>query len=301
MKKIMNLMIVALVTTAALAFSSCAKLDSVMDKAETIPGKMDSLNTNMDELKRLTIVGEMKKELEDTKNYKVLAPVPVDLNAAAKKAAENFTIDEVVPWVYNLLQKINEAKFEDNYGRPAKPDDAQAVEFEQNKLGTMSAISAVCGFLPESMINQMLVAIDNGDEDAATMVSMFAMRAYFINNVLMKEKYAPSKLTSIGAVEKAIFYNKQVENLLRLPYASSINVTINGFELNTDFNAGMSYGLDFSSAKVNWNAISNGMVSYLKVNQYSTDQNQVNSQLARQKAALDQITQGQAAWASVQP
>ncbi|MBC7464985.1 MAG: hypothetical protein H7256_03245 [Bdellovibrio sp.] len=298
MNKFMNLMILVV---AAFAFSSCSKIDSVMDKAETIPGKMDSLNTNMDELKRLTIVGEMKKELEDTKNYKVLAPVPFDLNAAAKKAAENFTIDEVVPWIYNLLQKINEAKFEDNFGRAINPNDPQAVEFEQNKLGTMSAISAVCGFLPESMINQMLVAIDNGDEDAATMVSMFAMRAYFINNVLMKEKYAPSKLTSIGAVEKAIFYNKQVENLLRLPYADKINVTVNGFELNTDFNAGMSYGLDFNAAKVNWSAISNGMESYLKVNQYSTDPNQVKNQLARQTAALAEIQQGQAAWANVKP
>ena len=282
---------------AALAFSSCGKLNSVLD----VPNKMDNLNSSLDETKRLTILGQMTAKLEDTKNYKVIAPVPFDLNAAAKLAAENFKINEVVPWVYNLLQKVNEAKFEDNYGVSPKDNPTAAAEFEQNKLGTISAITAVCGFLPESMIDQMVAAVASGDEDSATILSMFAMRAYFINNVLMKEKYAPSKLTSIGGIEKAIQYNQQVERLLRLPYAKDISVKITGFEVTPDFNEAMTYGLDFNSARLNWNSIANGMDQYLKVAQYSNGDDQTNSQRSRQQTALKQIQQGQAAWAVTAP
>ncbi|MFZ3231049.1 MAG: hypothetical protein WA160_12655 [Pseudobdellovibrio sp.] len=292
-----------LLITLVLGISACDKtkqLDRVLDATETIPVKMDTLAANTDELKRLTIVGEMKKELEDTKNYKVLSPVPYDLNAAAKKAAENFVIDEVVPWVYNLLAKINDAGFEDNYRKTNDVNDPQAVEFEDNKLGTMNAISAVCGFLPEAMINQMIARIRTSEEYTPTMLSMLAMRAQFINGVLMSGKYASPKLTEIGTVEQAIFYNKQVEKLLRLNFATLIKVEVTGFVLRPELNVGLTYGLDQNSAKLNWKAISYGLNHFLKVNQFAVDPSLATDQNNRQAAALADITAGLESWGVTQ-
>lgn len=282
---------------SVLGLAACAKIDRALE----IPDKMDRLGNNTEELKRLTIIAEMKKELEDEKNYRILSPVPYDLNAAAKKAAENFKVDEVVPWTYNLLSKVNNARYDDNFGKPIDASDPEAIHFERNKLGTLSAIAAVCAFLPESTVNEIVDRIRNSQEYSTTMLSMLAMRAHFINNVLMKEKYGSVKLTDIGTVEQAIYYNKQVENILRLEFASLIQVKTVGFSLLEGANEVNTYGLDFDAPRVNWKSISWGLEHYLKVSQFSGDQSQKDSQLNRQARALEQVNAGLAAWSEKAP
>lgn len=282
---------------SVLSLAACAKIDRALE----IPDKMDRLGNNTEELKRLTIIAEMKKELEDEKNYRIVSPVPYDLNAAAKKAAENFKVDEVVPWTYNLLSKVNNAKFEENFGKPVEGNEAEALQFERNKIGTMSALAAVSAFLPEATINEMITLVRTSEEYTPTVLAIFAMRAYFINNVLMKEKYGSAKLTEIGTVEKAIYYNQQVEKLLRLEFAPSIKIQITGFSLMEGVNEAMSYGLDQEAPARNWKAISYGLEHYLKVSQYSNDKGQKDSQLDRQSRALQLVNAGLAEWVKTTP
>lgn len=280
---------ILILAVLSLALFSCSKLDSVLDKADNvIPNQLDNTNARLTEVQRLTILGEMKPELESEKNYKILSPVPYDLMAPAKKAAENFTADEVIQWSYTMISKINNARYDDNYRKPIDATNEEAVQYEFNKLGLFNAISAVAAFLPESTVDQMIAKVSSSEEYSTTVLNLLAMRAYFIQKVMMKEKYAASKLTDIGAVEAAIGYNASVEKILKLSFAGYVRSDVSGFNLLTDFNTELTFDLKIVDMKANWKNIERGMNTYLKVTQFSanTQDSRVNNARAKVTAGL---------------
>lgn len=262
---------ILILSVMSVALFSCGKLNSVLDKAEDIPNQLNTANGNMKELERKTVLSEMKKELDDTKNYKVLSPVPYDLMAPAKKIAEHFTADEVVQWTYTMLGKINNARYDDNYGKPIDAANPEAVEYERNKLGVFNALSAVAAFLPESTVDRLTSKVYTSEEYTTTVLNILAMRSYFIQKVMLKEKYAASKLTDIGTVEAAIGYNQSLEKVLKLSFAGYVRSDVSGFNLMTDLNTELTFDLSIVDMKTNWKNIERGMNTYLKVTQFSVD------------------------------
>ena len=108
MKNLTSLVLVL----AAIGFSSCDKtkqIDRVLDATEAIPGKMDALGSNTNELKRLSIMDAEEKKLLNTENYDITAPVQFKLMAPAKLIGENFTADEAVKWIGIQLKEINKS------------------------------------------------------------------------------------------------------------------------------------------------------------------------------------------------
>ena len=239
-----------------------------------------------------------KNELNNEKNYVKLSPVPVDLMPWGKKAAENMTVeDELIPYIYIKLKDIETVRYDDNnLGKPYDMNDPACVRFEMNKVGVFNALATIAGFLPEAKVDQLLYKLNNSDEYTQTIIHILALRAYFINNVLMNEKYKQDKLIDMGSVEAAISYNKSLERILRLPYATSIKVDISGFVLLQDFNQALSVRPDMESAKKNWMNIYDGIKTYLKVGQYSTDPSQVQNQQQRAQAAINQVLTGLSGW-----
>lgn len=286
---------ILILSVLSLALFSCAKVDRVLDKAENIPTQLDATNTNMLELKRLTILGEMKKEADDKKNYEILSPVPYDLMAPCKKLGENFTADEVIQWAYTMISKINNARYDDNFGKPVDASNPEAIDFEHSKLGVFNAVSAVAAFLPEAVVDQLISKVYTSEEYSTTVLNVLAMRVYFIQKVMLKEKYAPSKLTDIGTVEAAIGYNQSVEKILKLSFAQYVRSDISGFNLMTDLNTELSFDLSVADAKTNWKNIARGMDTYLKVTQFSAD-----AQAARVNAARATVNAGIKAYEAAQ-
>jgi hypothetical protein len=287
----------------ALSLFSCGKLESVLDKAESIPGKMDGLNANTKELERKEVVKTAVQELNDTKNYKKLSPIPTDIIPWAKKAAEHMLVtEELVPYVYIKMKDINVLRFDDNnLGEAYELSNPKALEFEMNKLGLFNVLAAISGFLPEEKVDQLVSILNNSEEYSETVIQILALRAYFINNVLMKEKYNEAALVNMGAIEAAIKYNKSVERIVRLPYASEIQTNINSFELLKDFNAAASVKLDMEAPLKNWKSIKAGAMNFYKLGQFSTEQSQVDSQKARLQANLAVIDQALQTWAAGTP
>ena len=285
--------------TVVLGFSSCGKIQELHDAAtKEIPNRMEGLANNTSELKRLETVKTAVQELNDPKNYEKLSPVPVDLMPWGKKAAENMTVeDELIPYVYIKLKDIETVRYDDNtLGKPYDMNDPACVRFEMNKVGVFNALATIAGFLPESKVDQLIYKLNNSDEYTQTIINILALRAYFINNVLMNEKYKQDKLVDLGSVEAAIGYNKSLERVLRLPYAASIGVQITGFVLLQDFNLALSVKPDMDSAKKNWMNIYDGIKTYLKVGQYSSDQGQVQNQQQRAQNAINQVLTGLSGW-----
>jgi len=287
-EKIMKILILAVLS---LALFSCDKVNKLIDVPDQLDKTNDGLNhtnENTTELKRLTIVNEMEKKLLDNKNYKKLSPVPVDLMEPAKLAAENFTADEVVQWIHLKTVDVNDISYEDNFGKASDASNPEAVQFEMDKVGVFNAMTAVSGFLPDATIDQLITKVYNSEEYTGTVLNILAMRVYFLQNVMMKEEYASSKLTDIGTVETAIKYNQWIEKVTKLPFAAYVSTKITGFSLLPDFNAGMTFGLEVATAKSNWKNISRGMDTYLKVVQFSnnTQDSRVNNARAKVAAGL---------------
>lgn len=288
---------ILILSLASLMLFSCGKLHSVLDKADNdIPNNLLLTNARLAEVERLTVLGEMKPELEDSKNYRILSPVPYDLMAPAKKAAENFTADEVTQWTYTMLSKINNARYDDNFGKPIDENNPEAFEYERNKLGLFNALSAVAAFLPETVVDQIIAKVYTSEEYTTTALNILAMRVYFIQKVMLKEKYAASKLTDIGTVEAAIGYNQSIEKILKLSFAGYVRSDISGFNLMTDLNTELTYDLKIVDMKANWKNIERGMNTYLKVTQFSS-----NAQDGRVNAARATVTAGIKAYEAAQP
>lgn len=280
---------ILILSLLSLTLFSCAKLDSVLDKADNvIPDQLDKTNSKLSEVERKTVLAAMKPELEDTKNYVILSPVPYDLMAPGKLFGENLTDQEAIQWVYTKLGKINNARYDDNYRKPIDAANEESVQYEFNKLGLFNALCVVSTFLPESVVDQLIAKVYTSEEYTTTVLNILAMRAYFIQKVMLKEKYASSKLTDIGTVEAAIKYNQSLEKILKLSFANSVRSDISGFNLLTDLNVQLTFDLSVVDMKANWKAIERGMNTYLKVTQFSADAqtNRVNKARALVNAGL---------------
>ncbi len=288
-----------ILTICALGLFSCGKIDDLHNAAtEVIPAKMQQLANNTDELKRKETIKTATLELNDPKNYKDLSPVPYDILPWAKIAAENMLVDEeLVPFIYTKIQKIETVRYDDNnLGKSYDINDPACVQFEMNKVGVFNVVAAIAAFLPEDKVDRLLVRLNESDEYTTTTIQILALRAYFINNVLMNEKYKQNKLVDVGSVEAAIKYNKSLERILRLPFASEIKIEITGFVLLADYNQALSVGLNMDSAKNNWLNIYAGIKTYLKVGQFSNDGGTVSSQKARTQTAINDVMTGMKSW-----
>lgn len=290
---------------ATLTLFSCGKINSVLDKAESIPGKMDGLNENTKELERLSVVSASVIELNKSENYEIIFPAPLQIIPFAKKAAENMLVQkELVPFIYTKIKIINDVSFDDVNLFSIESDKKMLTreQFEKNKLGLFYVIQSICGFLPEEKVDELIAMLKNSDEYSETIVKMLAMRADFIDKILLNTKYTSGKLVNMGAIEAAIDYNKSLEKILRLPFASEISAEFpDMFSLNPDLNALVKVQLDKESSLKNWKSIKAGAMNFYKLGQFSTEQGQVESQKARLQANLAIIDQAINAWGPATP
>jgi hypothetical protein len=265
---------------------------------------MDTIASKTDDLARKETVKTAIQELNDSKNYKKLSPIPTDIIPWAKKAAENMNVDdELVPYIYIKLKDVTTLRYDDNNpGKSYDMNDPAAIEFEMNKVGLFNVLAAISGFLPEAKVNQLLNRLSNSEEYSSTVINILALRFYFIQNVLMSEKYKQDQLVDVGAIEAAISYNESIEKILKLPFADQIKTQVSIFVLMPDFNEALSVQLDPMAAKRNWNGILAGMTKYYKVGAFTAGNSTQNSQqAARYNAALNHVQNAVKSYEVVNP
>lgn len=301
MKKF-NLLVLVL---TVIGFSSCAKIDRALE----IPEKMDNLNTNMDVVKKSQYLADAKKDLLNTENYDITAPVQFKLMVAAKLMGENFlSVDDAVDWISIQLKEVNKTQASDRF---ADLKDPAAIKWQDNKFGAILMLTTVSGLLPDSLVQQIVQKIQNSGDNYPEMLAILSMRAYFLQHVILTEAYGSADLKSLGAVEKAIKYNQSLEYILRLPMAADLKTNVTGFSADyladTDINGNpltlndkLTYGVDPLAAKKGWDSIAFGLNHFVKISQFATGQAKADQE-NRQAAALATVNAGIAAWASVVP
>ena len=244
-----NLLLVLAVLTAA----GCGKLHRVLDAAESIPAKMDSLNTGMGETNdsvRLQKLGIFEAMVLETENYEMLAPFPADLMTGGKFLGEALTDEEALHWVFKSIKKINTYDINSNPLLDASDAKTQA-KFDHDKLGLYMAVTIVSGYLRESVIEQIIQRIYTSDRFAQTGIQILALRAKFYSDVMLGGSLYSEKFSTLGHTKEAIDYNEKIARIAALPYANQIKVDIVGM-LTPEMNEAMTVQFDASIVGKNW-------------------------------------------------
>lgn len=249
------------VLTALLVFSSCEKLQRIMDGTENLPNQIQETNDGMkktNEAIRKQKIGVAFEILKDEKMRANLIPIPFDMMSAAKMMAEALTAEEVVLFVKNYIIYLNKAQSVDAY----PPMDEE--KFQHERMADYYMLMLISGFLPEATVKEMIEKESNQGAYQNIMLNILKLRVDFNSDMMLvmgvlglnpNEKDAGgnykvidenSKLDTLGKIEKAIEYNEIVENVCNLDFAEKVDIQIEGFKLKP---------LDKELAKQNWNLI----------------------------------------------
>ena len=245
-----------LLVLTVFAAVGCGKLHSVLDKAESIPGKMDALNVGMGETNasvRLQKLGIFEGMVLEKDNYDMLAPFPADLMTGGKFLGEALTDEEALHWVFKSIKKINTYDINTNPLLDASDEKVQA-KFDHDKLGLYMAVTIVCGYLRDSVVEQIVERIYKSDRFSQTGIVILALRAKFYSDVMLGGSLYTEKFSTLGHTSEAIDYNKKIERIAALPYAQSIKVDIVGM-IVPEMNEAMSVQFDSSIVAKNWSKI----------------------------------------------
>ncbi len=242
-----------LVLAVVVASAGCGKLHRVLDAAESIPGKMDSLNTGMGETNdsvRLQKLGIFEAMVLETDNYEMLAPFPADLMTGGKFLGEALTDEEALHWVFKSIKKINTYDINSNPLLDATDAKTQA-KFDHDKLGLYMAVTIVSGYLRDSVVEQIIQRIYTSDRFSETGIQILALRAKFYSDVMLGGSLYTEKFSTLGHTKEAIDYNAKIERIATLPYAQSIKVDIVGM-VTAEMNEAMTVQFDASIVAKNW-------------------------------------------------
>lgn len=247
--------------TALLMFSSCEKLNHIMDGTENLPNQIQETNDGMkktNEAVRMQKIGVAFGVLKDEKMRAKLVPIPFDMMSAAKILAEALTAEEAVLFVKNYVIMLNKVQSVD----VSPPMDEE--KFQHERMADYYMLMLVSGFLPETTVKEMVATESNQGPYQNIMLNILKLRVDFNSDIMLimgvlglnpSEKDADgnykvldekSKLDTIGKIEKAIEYNEKIEFVCNLDFADKVDLQIEGFKLKA---------FDKELAKKNWELI----------------------------------------------
>lgn len=256
--------LVSLASTVLFVFG-CGKVDSTLDKINTIPEKVDGFSAGLDKVNEKTglqAISEAETKLLDEENLKEGTPVPFKMFGPAQVMATFLSADQAVNWVKLKIQTINSAKY-----TGAADDVAAQTAFNSKKMGLLTAVTFVAGFLPEKTMTEIVdKEIVKSGYYQSTALSILFLKAKFINEVLLMSVYA-EPFTTLGHTERAMALNSELEAIEKLAFASEIGIKITGFTVDK-MNEAASSSLNTKKSIANWQTIKSlSQKGYSSVNQ----------------------------------
>lgn len=217
--------------------SACGKtiggLHRAVNSVNDTPGKMDVMTARMNELERLTKLATAKQNLEDEKNAWALEPIPFGLMPYAKIFAESANLDELTAQFYLYENEVNEGMPQpsvDASGVPLAFTPDQVAKINQHKMARLTAMQAIAAFLPDTMIDELILHEVQGEgQYRETVLALFMMRVKFDRTVIMDNKLLAQEMTSLGVLVEANKYLNDIEKMINLPFASELKYDFYGF------------------------------------------------------------------------
>ncbi len=329
----------------------CDKINALIDLPDTLNsmnssvGQMNKSTASMNSGMGTTNVGIHNQTLKlaldglnDKSNWDVLAPAPFKLMTFGKAFAEEATADELMLFFDLSLLELNQAKLDQSIDLqsgetvPYLLGSKEYSDIIQEKMAKYAILSIIAGFTPQNLNNDPnyphkdvvgeIVAKHITGNNTNTSgrfrqaaLAFLALRATFIDDVLMSGWIMAQPLSNIGIVEEAINYAKQIDYIDRFPKSALISVDIKpqlhvvdkigGTPKPHDFD--LSISVNPNAALNNWKNIRTGIEKDLKVGQASigvdlaTADANLRSEQERVAVAIQIVNDFVASWTKVKP
>ena len=257
-------------------FSSCKKIENIMDGTENLPKQIQETNDGMkktNEAIRLQKMGVAMGHLKDKHNRSNLVPVPFGMMSAAKMLAEALTPEETVNLFKTGVSDLNKSQADTVF--PQIEEEA----FQHERMADYFMLILISGFLPETTVSEVIRAESDQGANQSIMLNVLRMRVYFNSDMMLYMSTlgldanadatgnypvldATTKMDTLGKINKAIAYNEIVEAVCKLDFADKVDVQIEGFKMKP---------LDVEQAKKNWELILSRTQSDYKAESLSKD------------------------------
>jgi hypothetical protein len=224
---------VLVLIAATLSLMAC-KLTDAIDSVNAVPEKLERTNERLDDTQeaiRLQKLAIAKQNVEDAANAEILIPVPTGLIGYAKLFAETATVEELVGQVYLYIKEVNEGTLLPNWGKAGPIDftDAELQEFNYRKLARVTAAQAIAAFIPDAELEQMVKEeIVNDGRYRKTALNILMLRFQFLRNVMLSGSLLSEPFSGTGAVEDAVEYLEDMNQILAYSFVDHIGVKITG-------------------------------------------------------------------------
>lgn len=286
-------------TIAMAMFSSCQKLNNILDGTENLPKQIQQTNDGMaktNEAIRKQKIGEAFKIMIDENNRKTLSPIPSNMMSAAKTMAEALTAEEAVLFVKNYIIKVNEEVFTDTYpwlDEGSEEGQLQLIKFTLNKAADLQMITLVSGFLTDATVKQIVEEQSEQGAYRDVAFGILKMRADFYSDVMLEAGMigGDKKIETLGQIEKATEYGEKLDYICQLEFADQIKMKITGFSEKK--NEALSKPLDTQLAALKWTKILTKAQADFKAQSFSKDpaknEAAVREYAQKYKAALEKL------------
>ncbi|MBY0384692.1 hypothetical protein K2X05_05995 [bacterium] len=211
-------------------------IDDAVKSVNEMPDKMQNMQNEMNKTNesiRLQKVAIAKENLDDPKNAEVLMPIPVGIMGYAKLFAENANLEEITGQIYLYLKEVNEGiypKLVDETGAEIEYTAQDMANINQSKLHKYTAAQAICGLLPQSVVESLVKEyIYKENRYQKTVFNILMMRYQFLRDVMLNNSILSETTEDVGTLEKAYEYANQMDLIAKLSFINKIQVSVTGF------------------------------------------------------------------------
>lgn len=237
-----------------LASLTACELDDALKAVKQTPKKMDKM---MGELEKTNqVVKKQEKlipfqEMLKQENEETLYPIPFRLMPFGKELATAISADDLVELTYLWLKEIN-TKSTDAAGDSLNVTPEQIKAANLVKQARLVGLQVLAGFAPQATVNEMIKKqIYQSGRYESTVYAFLMLRVQFIRDVMLGQSLLAEPLDSVGKVEKAVEYAKQIDDVIRLPFASQVKMKVTFLPPMEESEE----KLDLSLAKETWTAV----------------------------------------------
>jgi len=220
------------------------KIDDATDDVGQMKDRTTEMNEQMkstnDSIRQQRLLLALENAVAES-SLERLYPVPTGVMPGAKKFAEAVHADEVLDLTYLWLKEIDEVTPFAHLNLDGTERGFDANEFNEiliKKYGRLQALFAIAGFLPETIVDEIIQNVVQGSgRYQTTALNLLMMRTLFCKQILLDENLLQDgAFKSVGEAEQALEYMDSVNKILRLPFASSLFLKTRGLNGPAGYN-----------------------------------------------------------------
>lgn len=231
----------------------CSKIDSAMEGMKKTTANMEKTSENM----RLQAMSMSIESMFSTRARAELYPVPTGVLPGASKFGQYANAQEMIDLTQVWLSRIDKierlTKFDEN------GDEVPLTIEEKNadlldRYHTFQALSAIAALAPQHKVEEIAATHIQvpGSRYRQSALNFIMLRAYFLRAVMIGEALLSKDFDNIGDAQKASEYQRQVDWIVKQPYANSLYVKTRGLTTGGNYSKIQNLDIKFDLDTKTW-------------------------------------------------